>query len=81
MLRVLKKRIEIFFSSSTTIQCAVIGDQRVVALLAIEMPGSLLAESAEPQKFVEGPCCIGSVCRVGEEWSVLAFCSVSGTGG
>jgi hypothetical protein len=36
--RVLKKRIEIFFPF-TTIHCADVGDQRVVARLAIEMPG------------------------------------------
>jgi hypothetical protein len=52
-----------FLSSSTTIHCADIGNQRVVALLAIKMPGTLLAKSAEPQKFVEGPVilvqCVG----------------------
>lgn len=63
MLRVLKKRIEIFFPLSPPFTCADIGDHRVVALLAIEIPGTLLAESAEPQKLVEGPVllvqCVG----------------------
>lgn len=64
MLRALKSELSIFFLLSfTTIHCANIGYQRVIALLAIEMPGTSLVESAEPQKFVEGPVvlvqCVG----------------------